>query len=67
MQLRMTLAELGMSSIPSLFPVPHVQDAFDVSGHANNPAFEQRVGRFIAELEWYAEALKQARQRGVPY
>lgn len=67
MQLRMTLAELGMSSIPSLFPVPHVQDAFDVSGRASNPAFEQRVGRFIAELEWYAEALKQARQRGVPY
>jgi len=67
MQLRMTLAELGMSSIPSLFPVPHVQDAFDVSGRANNPAFEQRVGRFIAELEWYAEALKHARERGVPY
>ncbi len=67
MQLRMTLAELGMPSIPSLFPVPHVQDAFDVSGRANDPVFEQRVGRFIAELEWYAEALKQARQRGVPY
>lgn len=67
MQLRMTLAELGMSSIPSLFPVPHVQDAFDVSGRANNPVFEQRVGRFISELEWYAEALKKARQGGVPY
>ena len=67
MQLRMTLAELGMPSIPSLFPVPHVQDAFDASGRASNPLFEQRVGRFIGELEWYAEALKQARQRGVPY
>jgi NAD(P)H-dependent FMN reductase len=67
MQLRMTVAELGMSSIPSLFPVPHVQDAFDVAGHANNPVFEQRVGRFISELEWYAEALKQARVHGVPY
>jgi len=67
MQLRMTLAELGMSSIPSLFPVPHVQDAFDVSGRANNPIFEQRVGRFIGELEWYAEAWLQARHRGAPY
>jgi NAD(P)H-dependent FMN reductase len=67
MQLRMTLAELGMSSIPSIFPVPQVQDAFDVSGRANNPVFEQRVGRFIAELEWYAAALKEARRRGVPY
>src|ERR671927_444540 len=35
MQLRMTLAELGMPSIPSLFPVPQVQDAFDASGRAN--------------------------------
>jgi len=67
MQLRMTLAELGMSSIPSLFPVPHVQDAFDGSGAASNPVLEHRVGRFIAELEWYAEALKQARGHGVPY
>lgn len=67
MQLRMTLAELGMSSIPSIFPVPHVQDAFDISGRANNPVVEQRVGRFIGELEWYAEALQQARRGGVPY
>jgi hypothetical protein len=67
MQLRTTLAELGMSSIPSIFPVPHVQDAFDAAGHANDPIFGQRVGRFIGEPEWYAEALKQARQRGVPY
>ena len=34
MQLRMTLAELGMPSIPSLFPVPKVQDAFDDDGQA---------------------------------
>ena len=67
MQLRMTLAELGMSSIPSIFPVPHVQDAFDVSGRPSKPVSEQRVARFIGELEWYAEALKAARQRGVPY
>jgi hypothetical protein len=67
MQLRMTLAELGMSSIPSIFPVPRVQDAFDPSGRANDPGYEQRVTRFIAELEWYARALKEARVRGTPY
>lgn len=67
MQLRMTLAELGMSSIPSIFPVPHVQDAFDDEGRARQPIFERNVGRFLDELEWYAEALRQARQRGVPY
>ena len=67
MQLRMTLAELGMSSIPSIFPVPKVQDAFAEDGTPNDPVFEKRVGRFIDELEWYARALKEARANGVPY
>src|SRR5918994_4181354 len=34
MQLRMTLAELGTVSIPSLFPIPKVQSAFDEEGRA---------------------------------
>jgi NAD(P)H-dependent FMN reductase len=67
MQLRMTLAELGMSSIPSIFPVPQVQDAFDREGRALRPIFTERVGRFLAELEWYAQALQHARAHGVPY
>ena len=67
MQLRMTLAELGMASIPSLFPIPKVQDAFDEEGRAKEPAYERRVGRFLEELEWHARALKEARANGVPY
>lgn len=43
MQLRMTLAELGMSSIPSIFPVPQVQDAFDDSG--GSPESDIRAAR----------------------
>jgi NAD(P)H-dependent FMN reductase len=67
MQLRMTLAELGMSSIPSILPVPHVQDAFDGSGVPNDRAWERRGERFFRELEWYAGALKAARAQGTPY
>ena len=67
MHLRMTLAELGMPSIPSIFPIPHVQDAFDDGGRAKQPVWEQRVGRFLDEFEWYAEALCRARERGTPY
>jgi NAD(P)H-dependent FMN reductase len=67
MQLRMTLAELGMSSIPSIFPVSHVQDAFDLDGEPREPAWERRIERFLAELEWYAAALKAARAAGTPY
>ena len=67
MQLRMTLAELGTVSIPSLFPIPKVQSAFDDTGRALDPAWEKRVQRFLDELEWYAEALRAARASGMPY
>jgi NAD(P)H-dependent FMN reductase len=67
MQLRAMLGELGAPSIPSIFPIPRVQDAFDDDGTPRDPAFGRRVGRFFDELEWYAEALKAARKSGVPY
>ncbi|MFL5337388.1 MAG: NADPH-dependent FMN reductase [Geminicoccaceae bacterium] len=67
MQLRMTLAELGMVTIPSLFPIPKVQNAFDEAGHALDSAYEKRVVRFLNELEWFARALQQARAAGTPY
>jgi NAD(P)H-dependent FMN reductase len=67
MQLRMTLAELGMPSIPSLLPVPRVQDAFTSTGDPTDPSFERRSERFFREFEWYAAALQRARAEGVPY
>jgi NAD(P)H-dependent FMN reductase len=67
MALRMTLAELGMPSIPSLLPVPRVQDAFTPAGEPTDPGFEARCERFFREFEWYAEALRRARDAGVPY
>ena len=56
-----------MASIPSLFPVPKVQDAFDDAGQAKDPAWDKRVGRFLDELEWHARALKAERAKGTPY
>jgi len=67
MQLRMTLAELGMPSIPSLLPVPRVQDAFTPEGVPTDPRFEGRTERFFREFEWYAEALRRGRAEGLPY
>jgi NAD(P)H-dependent FMN reductase len=66
-QLRAMLCELGTPSIPSLFPVPRVQDAFDDDGRPHDEAYHRRAARFLDELEWYANALKTARQAGVPY
>lgn len=59
--LRAVLAELGTPSIPTLFPVTAVQDAFDEKGNAIEKAYERRVVGFLDELEWYTEALKVKR------
>src|SRR4051794_2386436 len=66
MQLRAMLCELGTPSIPSLLPIPKVQDAFDDDSRALDEAHHRRADRFLAELEWYATALRTARQSGVP-
>ena len=67
MQLRATLAELGMPSIPSIQPMPKVQDQFEDDGTPRDPSHAARLRRFLDEFEWYADALKAARKGGVPY
>jgi len=67
MQLRAMLCELGMPSIPSLFPIPTIRTAFDADGVPQDPGLNRRFVRFASELEWYAEALREARTHGVPY
>src|SRR5205814_8010541 len=42
MQLRAMLCELGMPSIPSLFPIPKIQDAFGATGDVPDPKLERR-------------------------
>lgn len=59
--LRAMLAELGMSSIPSLFPIPKVQDAFEEDGTPRDDRYPARAAEFLEELEWYAHALRNAR------
>jgi NAD(P)H-dependent FMN reductase len=63
MQLRAMLAELGMSSIPSIFPVPKVQAAFSEDGTPVDPGMRGRAKKFFDELEWYACALRDARNK----
>lgn len=61
--LRPMLGELGMPSIPSMLPIPHVHKAFDANGTPADPAWLGRADRFLEELEWYAEALRAARMK----
>ena len=67
MQLRAMLAELGMSSIPSLLPFPKAQDMLDADGKPTGDRPGKAAARFFDELEWYANALRAARQAGTPY
>ncbi|HKL17807.1 MAG TPA: NAD(P)H-dependent oxidoreductase [Halalkalibaculum sp.] len=67
MQLRSMLAEMGMSSIPSIMPVPKISDSFDEEGNPTDDAYHRRAKRFLDEFEWYAEALKTKRKEGNPY
>ena len=67
MQLRMTLAELGMPSIPSIFPVPRIAQALDEEGRPLEDWVERRLGRFVDEFCWYARAMKRERADGTPY
>ncbi len=63
MTLRAMLAEMGTSSIPSLLPVPTVQKAFEEDGTPRDERFLGRAEKFLTELEWYAGAMKRARER----
>jgi NAD(P)H-dependent FMN reductase len=67
MQLRMTLAELGMSSVPSLFPIPRIATTLDEDGKPSAAWVEPALDRFLGEFAWYARALGRERQQGTPY
>lgn len=67
MQLRMTLGELGMPSIPSTLPVPNIRQSFTEEGEPTDPAFRDHAKRFFDEFYWYMQALQDQRKKGVPY
>ena len=67
MQLRMTLAELGMPSIPTLFPIPRIGQALDDDGKPQDERTGPALDRFLAEFAWYVRALRQERIGGTPY
>jgi NAD(P)H-dependent FMN reductase len=67
MQLRMTLAELGMPSIPSLMPIPRIGKALSEAGQPAEERLGASLTRFLDEFFWYAGALRHQRLGGTPY
>jgi len=67
MQLRMTLAELGMPSLPSLLPIPRIQTVLDEDGNPTDAHGLHGLDKFLNEFTWYAQALQRQRSQGLPY
>lgn len=67
MALRVTLAELGMPSIPSECPIPRIGSSLDEDGNAQNEHVTRTLDRFLDEFGWYARALRRQRGEGTPY
>ena len=66
MQLRAMLAELGTPSIPSLLPIGDVAHMIAEDGTTGDAHLTKAASRFVAELQWYAEALQRQRESGTP-
>jgi NAD(P)H-dependent FMN reductase len=66
--LRPILCELGMPSLPSHLAIPTIGKSLADDGTPAEPWIEKAAGRFLAEFEWYAEALAAKRTGGpLPY
>lgn len=61
MQLRMTLPELGMPTIPTLLPVPQVGAAVSPEGEDLSTFLGPATARFLDELIWWAQAARAQR------
>ena len=64
--LRPILCELGMPSLPSHLSIPTIGKSLADDGTPAEPWIEKAAGRFLAEFEWYAEALATKRKSGPP-
>lgn len=61
-QLRSVCIELGAVPISEAVYFSKIGDLFDESGTIKNDAYEKRIGAMLDELQWYATALKRARE-----
>jgi NAD(P)H-dependent FMN reductase len=67
MQLRALLAEVGMPSIPSIQPIPSVDEALSMEGVALTKQLAEGSSKFFDEFAWYMRAYAAERATGMPY
>jgi NAD(P)H-dependent FMN reductase len=62
-QLRLVCLAMGGVPIPAALPVSRVEETFDEEGRLHDPKLAARIGPFLDELVWYAQALACQRSR----
>lgn len=62
-QLRQVISAVRAITIPTSIPVQRIEETWDENGpKADRSDWDSRFDRFFSELEWYAHALKAARE-----
>ena len=61
--LRVALIELQMAPIRSAVYFSNIKNLFDESGAIRDESYRGKVRKLFEELEWYARALKEAREK----
>ncbi len=67
MHLRAVLSELGMPSIPSIFPISNIYTSINEYGEAMEEHYKTNIKKFIDEFDWYVSAFKAQRKINIPY
>jgi hypothetical protein len=49
------------------FAISRVKEAFDETGKSVQEQYNKRITRFLDEFEYYIEAFKNQRRKGIPY
>ena len=66
--LRSIVAEQGMPSIPTVYPIPKIQENLSEDGEPLRDDLQPRFDDFAAEFEWYMEAFaRQREEQGTLY
>lgn len=64
--MRIMLGDMNMVTIPKILGIGKIQDVFNKHGETEDKGLETRTTNFINQLDWYTEALKTAREQGMP-